>query len=881
MIALKNCKKKLRKQQGLLDEIEPTRGDSKKQSSDRMPGAVIDKGILGALQTKMNNSKTLDKLKNKEFEFDKLKLPYQALRLSDKMDQKLFKIFEEEAIKAGLEVKPPESRNLRAQGYNTSIGFYDKKKQCMIEKRLSPRVNVGGRKIFQMNNLKPSKRSSSQYHRINKQEPAEQYCRSLLPQTTRKTDHYETKRESQLNTARHCKDPGTIDTVSERTEKTRSIKRKNSKYSRGDHDDNRKGHHRSQFTDSKHDENTKKNHPQKLPSLPKHPKELTNFELDQNFFKLVCSGDGPEIIHMKHCIINRANFKLFLSKKYPPKIADRITFSFFQSIGNPLVLNYDKYSAVLDDFLKSPPEHLLIFAFSCYDLSATNSVCEHDIFQILQIFKEEINVDNQILEALQLDDFPTDLDLLVKDEKSYLFEQIFIPDVLKMSECLTSKNNDKLSLNRLNSKFSTMSSKFSRIPPDHEVMFEKSIKRAEKIEEHFNKNTLGSVSNIFEHKNIYYNTRLNHPECNSLSSEDFLSIKFECKIPHLLNDFILYITGEKINLHKIYNAQARKNKYLSKIGQTSLPFQYSKEDLNSVEHWKLVHKADRSKEDGSSVARLEEDKEERKNKRSHILPIGHQLLPLREFYQYIDSNHLKNLEKSFIKLAKKDSDIYITQESLSSGFKEVFGYENPSLAKRFYMYLAEYHTKARITFEQYLRRFFKLLYSSVVEKNQISFRFYDYDGDGIISALDVYDLYQYYEKGSKLYEEATLLVNDIAQNSQQNRREDRSFNYNYFLYIVKSSYITKECVNKCANGITNLSYHEARCTAKWNSILHYGNLEKKPTKSFKSDKNYPSVMRPLFSHISLLMRRTEKKKKEEKEREELLKLGKMDSYKNH
>jgi len=79
--------------------------------------------------------------------------------------------------------------------------------------------------------------------------------------------------------------------------------------------------------------------------------------------------------------------------------------------------------------------------------------------------------------------------------------------------------------------------------------------------------------------------------------------------------------------------------------------------------------------------------------------------------------------------------------------------------------LAKYETKARITFENFMRQFFKLLYGTVMEKNKISFRFYDYDGDGVISSLDIYDLYQYYEKGSKLYEEATLLVDDITQNS--------------------------------------------------------------------------------------------------------------------
>lgn len=88
------------------------------------------------------------------------------------------------------------------------------------------------------------------------------------------------------------------------------------------------------------------------------------------------------------------------------------------------------------------------------------------------------------------------------------------------------------------------------------------------------------------------------------------------------------------------------------------------------------------------------------------------------------------------------------------------------MAKRFYLYLAKYETMARISFEQFMRQFYKLLYGSVIEKNKISFSFYDYDGDEIISSLDIYDLYQHYEKGSKLHEEASILVNDITQNSR-------------------------------------------------------------------------------------------------------------------
>lgn len=158
-----------------------------------------------------------------------------------------------------------------------------------------------------------------------------------------------------------------------------------------------------------------------------------------------------------------------------------------------------------------------------------------------------------------------------------------------------------------------------------------------------------------------------------------------------------------------------------------------------------------------------------KQKRNHQLPEGHELLPSREFYQYFKKNHLKNLEKNFIILAKKEvndneKEIYINEDSIVKGFEQVFGYKNESMAKRLYMYFANYKSKARVSFEQYMRRFFSMIYGSLSEKNRISFSMYDYDCNGSISSLDIYDLLKFYEEGSKLHQEAEILIKDISSN---------------------------------------------------------------------------------------------------------------------
>jgi Ca2+-binding EF-hand superfamily protein len=145
-------------------------------------------------------------------------------------------------------------------------------------------------------------------------------------------------------------------------------------------------------------------------------------------------------------------------------------------------------------------------------------------------------------------------------------------------------------------------------------------------------------------------------------------------------------------------------------------------------------------------------------------------MALKDFLQYFNKTHVKNLEKNFIVLAKKEvtkteKDIYITKESLVENFCQVFGYRNDSFSKRIYFYLSEGKTKARINFETFMRRCFNLLYGTTTERSKVAFDLYDYDGDGVLNSLDIYELYKNYQIGSKLYQEATILVDDITKKS--------------------------------------------------------------------------------------------------------------------
>lgn len=251
---------------------------------------------------------------------------------------------------------------------------------------------------------------------------------------------------------------------------------------------------------------------------------------------------------------------------------------------------------------------------------------------------------------------------------------------------------------------------------------------------------------------------------------------------------------------------------------------------------------------------------EKRNKKAHILPPTHEHMHIKDFIQYMSRNHVKNLEKNFILMAKKvvnenEKEIYMTKQSIIDGFESVFGYKNDSLAKRLYLFLSKRQPNSRISFETFIRRCFKLIYSEVVEKNMISFSFYDFDGNGAISTLDIYELTKWYQEGSKLHQESSLILQDIINNLLQGRARKSSdyFNYSYFSYMVRSSYISKEIVNKIANGITSISFHDAKDTPKWDRYLSTKGLMESSSKSF----------------INIIMVKTKKKQKEKEEKEKV------------
>ena len=64
--------------------------------------------------------------------------------------------------------------------------------------------------------------------------------------------------------------------------------------------------------------------PKRHTQLPELYLMLSESDKFEKLFRSICIGDGPEISNLKLCSINKNNLKLFLNKRYPNKITERI-----------------------------------------------------------------------------------------------------------------------------------------------------------------------------------------------------------------------------------------------------------------------------------------------------------------------------------------------------------------------------------------------------------------------------------------------------------------------------------------------------------------------------------------------------------------------------
>lgn len=183
-----------------------------------------------------------------------------------------YKIFEEEAIRAGLQVKSPKTRNFEQRGFKTAtIGFYKdgRKLRDKRRRRIPEDIKVDNMESPMLKRFSyapktqtpiSAPQSKIKKHQTNMFGFKSQEHENFLPKVEGNNANTKKKFTGQkfpvLNTARANPDHLAFETISERTDKIkRTIKRKNSRFSKtGDDEFDKKAYHKSFYGDSKNND---------------------------------------------------------------------------------------------------------------------------------------------------------------------------------------------------------------------------------------------------------------------------------------------------------------------------------------------------------------------------------------------------------------------------------------------------------------------------------------------------------------------------------------------------------------------------------------------------------------------------------------------------
>ena len=104
----------------------------------------------------------------------------------------------------------------------------------------------------------------------------------------------------------------------------------------------------------------------------------------QNFFRGMCESD----ISIKHAGLKKTTYKQFLQERYSRQVGEKILSfmeSEYQSFYN---IGFNSFLTVLSDFLNDGPDTYRKMLFECLSLSNPGRICEHDIFTLLEQFKQ-------------------------------------------------------------------------------------------------------------------------------------------------------------------------------------------------------------------------------------------------------------------------------------------------------------------------------------------------------------------------------------------------------------------------------------------------------------------------------------------------------------
>ena len=158
----------------------------------------------------------------------------------------------------------------------------------------------------------------------------------------------------------------------------------------------------------------------------------------QAYFKTMCEEDTTAQI--KFARLKSPALQAQLQERYCAQVGERI-FKFleneFHSLCRVFFRGQDGFLDIISKFLNAGPEMYKKFMFACCSLTNPGRICEHDIFTLLEQFKQRESFffyQDLILQK----EVPRDYKNVI-DNSDSIFFQAFARDVKLISRMLTMK----------------------------------------------------------------------------------------------------------------------------------------------------------------------------------------------------------------------------------------------------------------------------------------------------------------------------------------------------------------------------------------------------------------------------------------------------------
>eukprot|EP00347_Sterkiella_histriomuscorum_P000292 403376443 len=303
--------------------------------------------------------------------------------------------------------------------------------------------------------------------------------------------------------------------------------------------------------------------------------QLESSKQFQNFFLKMAEDDSV----LRWSKLNKNNLKQFLQDRYGKRVSERMLSFLENTFGSLYRIDFKTFVKLLKDFVRGGPQLWLRFAFNSFNITGNGMLCEHDMFQILEQFKQR-DVIYFYKELFNKKQIPNDFRQNC-DESDRIFFEAFNKDFALISKAF-SKKKQQIEKQKVIDEKQNQSKNQSSSPSNKQVK-----SKVKKVKTNIGNNFLTFITRMGENggspelqkeqtlnvnivqespSKLMSNSRQfskeneskfdhykdTHTQCVGLSSEDFYGlIKFENNLAQITQDFIKSITCGLINLRDI------------------------------------------------------------------------------------------------------------------------------------------------------------------------------------------------------------------------------------------------------------------------------------------------------------------------------------------